>query len=275
MAPPAERRETTTADGARLEYEVLGEGPPLLLLHGLLASRFVFSRQRDAFAAHHRLILPSFRGHDGSDARIPPNYGVCGSDVEDVRAIMDAEGIGRADIFGHSSAGATGFALARHHPGRVRRAVLLEPTLLSLLPPAEMAKIEPDYREIVRIATAEGPMAGLAIALHFLSNGGWAALDPTEQSRRLARMAASAPIIGPHVQGLLDVAVTEADVHALACPTRLYYGADSFPFEAAIADRFRAARPDLAVITLENCGHNIHRDRPDILNAEVLAFLAE
>ena len=45
-------------------------------------------------------------------------------------------------------------------------------------------------------------------------------------------------------------------------------------FEAIIADRFRALRPDLRVLSIENAAHNVHRDRADIVNAEVLAFLA-
>ena len=68
-----EIRSVQTADGARLEYEVLGDGPPLIMLHGLLAGRFTFSRQRNAFAERYRLFLLSARGHDGSDATVPPN----------------------------------------------------------------------------------------------------------------------------------------------------------------------------------------------------------
>jgi len=272
MATP---RAIQTADGARLEYEVLGDGPPVVFLHGLLASRFVFSRQREAFAARHRLILVSFRGHDGSEANMPADYGVCGSDVTDVLAVLDAEGIARAHILAHSSGGATGFSLVRHHPDRIDRAVIIEPTLLSLLNPAERARIIPACREIVRVARDEGPEAGLAIALDFLSNGAWARLDADAQARRLKLMAPSAAIVERHVQGLIDVAVTAADIRALARPVRFYYGADSFPFEAEIAAAIRTARPDLPVRTLERCGHNVHRDRPDILNEEVLAFFAQ
>ena len=127
-APAGDVRAITTADGARLEYEVLGDGPPLVMLHGLLASRFAFSRQRPAFAGHFRLFLISARGHDGSHNRQPPQYGVGSSDVDDLRAVLDAEGLDRVDLFAHSSGGATAFVFARHHPNRVGRAVLIEPT---------------------------------------------------------------------------------------------------------------------------------------------------
>ena len=274
MTHAAERREARAADGALIEYDVLGDGPPLVLLHGLLASRHVFSRQKEAFAAHHRLVLVSFRGHDGSDNIVPANYGVGASDVDDVLAVLDAEGIGQADLFAHSSGGATGFMVARRFPERVRRAVLIEPTLLALLPADQLAATVPDYETVVREAERAGPEAALRMALDFLSGGAFGRLAPDVQAHRLQRMAHAAPVVGPHMQGLIELAVTERDVRELGVPCRLYYGAESFPFEAVIADRFRALRPDLPVRTLAGAGHNVHRDRPDILNPEVLAFLA-
>jgi len=271
----AERREARAADGALIEYDVLGAGPPLVLLHGLLASRHVFSRQRDSFAARHRLVLISFRGHDGSDNFVPANYGVGASDVEDVLAVLDAEGIAKADLFAHSSGGATAFVLARRFPERVRRTVLIEPTLLALLPEADLAATVPGYHDVVREAARVGPEAALRRALDYLSGGAFSRMEPDAQAHRLQRMARTAPMVGPHMQGLVDLVVTEQDVREFAPPCRLYYGADSFPFEAVIADRFRALRPDMPVRTLERAGHNVHRDRPDILNKEVLAFLSE
>ena len=58
-------------------------------------------------------------------------------------------------------------------------------------------------------------------------------------------------------------------------PVLLLYGANSFWFEGIIADRIRALRPDLRVLTVENAAHNVHRDRADVVNAEVLAFLSK
>jgi hypothetical protein len=58
---PGEVRSVCTADGARLEYEVVGSGPPLVMLHGILSGRASFSRQRAELAEHHRLILISAR----------------------------------------------------------------------------------------------------------------------------------------------------------------------------------------------------------------------
>ena len=67
----------TTPDGVRIEFEIVGEaGPTIVLLHGSFTGRRAFSRQRDALvAAGYRLVLPSMRGHDGSVREVPPGLG--------------------------------------------------------------------------------------------------------------------------------------------------------------------------------------------------------
>jgi 2-succinyl-6-hydroxy-2,4-cyclohexadiene-1-carboxylate synthase len=272
---PGEVRTARASDGARLEYEVVGSGPPLVMLHGILASRFAFSRQRAEFAQKFRLILLSARGHDGSEGRLPQNYGVGSSDVDDLCTVLAAEGLERISLLGHSSGGATGFVFACRHPQRVARAVLIEPTLLALLPPADRAEIATNFEAVVAAAKNAGPEAAVRAFIAFAGGEAWRRLDAEQQATRVHAMAACAPLVGPHVRGLLDLAVTETDVSALRPPALFMYGADSFPFEGSIANRFRALRPDLRVMTVEKAGHNVHRDRPDIVNTAALAFLAE
>jgi hypothetical protein len=70
-------------------------------------------------------------------------------------------------------------------------------------------------------------------------------------------------MVGPHARGLLELAVADEDVRSLRPPTMLFHGTNSPAFESVIANRIRALRPDLRVITAEGAAHN-----------EVLAFLS-
>ena len=79
----------TAPDGAHLEYEVVGDGEPLVILHGIFAGRRTFSRQRE-LADRYKLILPSLRGHDGSGKELPPDYGIDTSDLRDLCAVLNA-----------------------------------------------------------------------------------------------------------------------------------------------------------------------------------------
>ena len=87
-------------DGVRLAYRELGEGRPLLLLHGALGDSTLWLRDERAatIAAHgHRVILPDFRGHGSSDK--PHDAAAYPSDVltDDALALLDHLGLTGAD----------------------------------------------------------------------------------------------------------------------------------------------------------------------------------
>lgn len=271
---PEDVRCARAFDGARLTYEVTGNGPPLVMLHGVLTGRASFSRQRAALSEHHQLVLPSARGHDGSEWRLPTNYGVGTSDVDDLCAVLDTERFNRVSLIGHSSGGATAFVFACRYPERVSRIVLIEPTLFDLLPDATREAVVRPTLAIADIADTDGPEAGLRAFLALTAGEAWNRLDAGAQARRLRALASCASVLGPHLRGVCRTTVTEADVAGLRAPALLLYGARSFRFEPAIANGFRAQRPDLRVVTIERAGHNVHRDRPDIVNPEIAAFLA-
>jgi pimeloyl-ACP methyl ester carboxylesterase len=269
-----EIRSVSAPDGARLEYEIVGDGAPLVMLHGILAGRSSFSRQRAELSQHYRLIMVSARGHDGSENRLPANYGAGASGIDDLCTVLDAEGLDKVNLFGHSAGGVTAFVFACRFPDRVERLVLIEPTLLPILPAEERAAVMASHEAIAAAATAGGPEAGVRALLASVGGKAWTSLDAEVQAKRLRALAASAPMVGPHARGLLELAVTEEDVRSLRPPTVLFHGTKSPAFESVIANRIRLLRPDLRVIIAEGAGHNVHRDRPDIINAEVLAFLA-
>jgi pimeloyl-ACP methyl ester carboxylesterase len=269
----ADVRTVKAADGVALLYEVLGQGPPLALLHGGLVGRSAFSRQRELLAANYRLILPSMRAHDGADATLPPDYGIATSDVSDLAAVLDAEGAERAVLIGHSSGGATAYAFARQYPERVERLTLIEPTLLNLLPVGERERVTRAVSAIIAIGESEGDGAALRASLEFLGGAAWRKLDAEKQSARLAAMAPMAAIMTPHWRALLAFDVGPADLQALSPPTLLFYGRDSFEFQPLIAEVWRNRRPDLELIMVDGAGHNVHHNRPDIVNPAIAAFL--
>ncbi len=100
----------------------VGDGQPLLLLHGLLMSGEMFAPVEDALAARRRLVIPDLRGH-GKSADLPGPYAVDRL-AADVARLMDELGLRRADVLGYSQGGAVAQHLAHAYPQRVRRLVL-------------------------------------------------------------------------------------------------------------------------------------------------------
>jgi pimeloyl-ACP methyl ester carboxylesterase len=272
-------RRIRAADGRTLCYEVNGnrvgaDGPPVVFLHGSLANRFSFRKVRPSFEATRPVVATVLRGHaDEDDRTLPADYGLATTEVDDLLSVLDAEGIEQADLFAHSTGGSIAIALASRQPDRVRRLVLIEPTLLPLLGGAMAARVGADAERMVAAADDGDHVLALRRLLDFIGGSAWHASDPASRQRVVDALAPLAPLTGPHVRALVGLAVEEADLSALPQPTLLIYGAQSAYFESSIAEVLARLRPDLTQIRVEGTGHNAHLERPDLVGPAAAAFL--
>jgi 3-oxoadipate enol-lactonase len=113
---------TRTASG--LWYSVRGRGDPVVLIHGSNLDSRSLSALADALAADHRVVELDLRFHGQSkDGEGPFSF------QEDVRDVLDAAGVSRAALVGHSLGGQVAVDLALLAPERVSRLVLVAPGL--------------------------------------------------------------------------------------------------------------------------------------------------
>jgi pimeloyl-ACP methyl ester carboxylesterase len=106
-------------NGISLYYAVIGQGPPVVLLHGGLANSDYWGLQVKALAPRHMVILMDSRGHGRStrDAR-PYGYDLM---ADDVVGLLDTLHVPKADVVGWSDGAILGLDLALRHPDRVGR----------------------------------------------------------------------------------------------------------------------------------------------------------
>jgi pimeloyl-ACP methyl ester carboxylesterase len=120
--------EFPVGSGVRLSGEEHGEGPAIVLLHGLTATRrYVVMGSRALERMGHRVVAYDARGHGHSTpAATPDAYGY---DVlaDDLGAVLDELGIERAMLAGASMGAQTALRFALDHPGRVAALGLITP----------------------------------------------------------------------------------------------------------------------------------------------------
>jgi pimeloyl-ACP methyl ester carboxylesterase len=115
-----------TNDGLTLHVRVVGEGSPVVLLHGFPDSSHLWRNQVPALvAAGHRVIAPDLRGFGESDKPQEAEAYRITSSAADVLAILDALGHERAHVVGHDWGGALAWVVAGLHAERVERLVAL------------------------------------------------------------------------------------------------------------------------------------------------------
>jgi pimeloyl-ACP methyl ester carboxylesterase len=112
-----------TEDGARLHYDIHGDGPDVLLVHGTGIARQAWSPQVAGLRDRFRVIAFDNRGIGQSTLGSGPL--TVERMAADALAVLDDAGIARAHVVGHSLGGLVAIALALHDPERVRSLALL------------------------------------------------------------------------------------------------------------------------------------------------------
>jgi len=109
---------------AELAYEESGRGDAVVLLHGFPFNRSLWREQAEALGGSFRVIAPDLRGH--GDSPVVDGPATMEAMAEDVAALLDGLGVGRAVVGGLSMGGYVTLAFCRMFPDRVRALVLAD-----------------------------------------------------------------------------------------------------------------------------------------------------
>lgn len=210
----------TATDGARIHFDVVGDGPPLLLLPGQANPARWWDPVRPDLAARHRTIAVDTLGTGRSDS---PENGSPGSPVYDTRrfaadavAVLDAAGVGRAHVYGTSMGGKIAQWVAVDHPERVGALILGCTT-----PGGPAATVAgPD---VVGPLAGPTPQARRALA-ELMVTPGWLDAHPHGADTVLGgRMRTAARIGHRRASARHDAS---AELHRITAPTLVLHGTD-------------------------------------------------
>jgi len=257
-------------DGQRVGFEALGAGPDAVLLaHNLLAQRESFAAVAARLAPRCRVLAVDLRGHGESGGA--PRAFTARELAEDLRAVLDADGVARALIVG-TSLGATAAALlALAHPGRVRGLVLLSAT-----PRAASAGDRLRFAALAAVIRALGPGPVLPAILGQLLGASYRAREPEGVARvaaqiRAARRGDLARAIGAWV-GRPALTDRLAEIRA---PTRVVVGDEDTACPRDRGEALAAGLPAATLLEIRGAGHSAQLERPEAVAAVIEAMLAE
>ena len=106
----------------KLHFEVLGDGMPLVMLHGNGEDHWYFAGQMEAFSRHFKLILVDTRGHGKSPRGDAPF--TLEQFADDLKGLLDEQNITRCYMLGFSDGGNIAMIFALKYPGYVEKLVL-------------------------------------------------------------------------------------------------------------------------------------------------------
>jgi pimeloyl-ACP methyl ester carboxylesterase len=202
-ASPATQAESGYVDvnGLHMYYEVHGQGKPLVLLHGAYMNIDLMGDLIGRLAETRQVIAVEMQGHGRTgDIDRPMTYEAL---ADDVAALMDAVGVGRADIFGYSMGGNVALRLAMRYPELVDRIVVASAAYNS-------SGYPPGFEEMVAMMTPD-MFAGTPVVSEY------------------ERLAPDPDGFATLVEKLKQLDLTELDwpaddIRAIAAPTLLIAG---------------------------------------------------
>jgi pimeloyl-ACP methyl ester carboxylesterase len=124
--------KVTVNDGLRLHYQEAGDGPDLVMIHGLTGNLAVWHlRIVPLLWDHFRIITYDLRGHGYSD--MPPTGYSADQMAADLLGLLDALEIERPSLVGHSFGADIGLYFAYLHPERVAEVIAVEAALPAMV----------------------------------------------------------------------------------------------------------------------------------------------
>lgn len=258
---------------------VLGSGPPLLLIHGLMTTGYSWREVLAPLSERYTLLVPDLVGAGRS---IAPGAPLCPEAVADwLAALLTALDVEKTAAVGNSMGGYLGLWLALRHPHRLRRLLIMhapglpEPRLRLL---GWLLRL-PGARALLRALVQRDAEAWVWRNVHYWDESKKSIEELREYGAPLNTEAGLEGFLA-QLRDMMSHAGTtrlEAALRALpngpAVPLRLLYARRDPMVPPAMGPRLRALLPGVGLDWAEEGGHFLHVDRPALFLQLATPFL--
>lgn len=254
--------------GAKIAFKSVGSGKPLIMCTGYATNMDMWSEPMIGYLKEHfRIITFDYRGMGLSSGS--PETITIGSMADDLRQIMQALNIGKANILGWSMGGFVAQIFAVRYPEMVDKLVLYASNC------GGEEAVPPDQKTIDIL---ENPTASPMDLLGTLFPGEWMAAHPRPWE---AMPQGSEPVNGETIalqyqaiqQWLTPGGGSGPLLKDLKAPTLIICGAGDKVVPPENSSILASLIVDSHLVCLENCGHGVMYQSPELFSQEVINFL--
>ena len=260
--------EKVEAGGVPLAVDDRGDGPPVVLVHGIAASRTVWTETVEALGPEVRTIAYDRRAYGDSGAPEPYTGTTVGEQADDLMELLSEMRVGPAVLLGHALGAMVALDVVLRAPKLVTAAVLMEPPVLWLSPRGP--EVVGDLRDAIERGARDGG-AGGAVEAYLEHVAGPDAVDlygpeRLAAARHDARAFAADLVAGP------SWSATRRELRAVSVPLSLVSGWRSSPVQQETTRGLADLMPSAKLIELE-AGHLAMLEQPEAIAEAVRRFL--
>ncbi len=250
-----------------LYHKVLGQGDPLLILHGLFGTSDNWQTIGKLLSEHYTVYLVDQRDHGRSPHTAEINYTLM---AEDLRHFMESNWIFKAHIMGHSMGGKTAMQFALHNPDMVDQLIVVDIAPKNYTGGHEDifdAILALDLNTIESRAEAE---FFLQKKLHDRSVVQFLMKNLTRSKEGRYEWKMNLPVIHQNYEVILD---NVEDKQAFEGDALFIRGANSNYIQDSDWQIILKQFPKASLATIPNAGHWVHAEQPMLLLQAVQQFL--
>jgi pimeloyl-ACP methyl ester carboxylesterase len=256
--------EVVAANGLDIAYERVGEGPPLVLVHGAALDSRMWRPQIAALADEFTVIAWDEPGA-GRSSGVPAGFGLADY-ASCLVALIEALDLGPAHVAGLSWGGTVALELYRHQPELVM-------TLLLVDTYAGWKGSLPEHEVQARVEGARRMFAAADHSFDPRLPGLFAGDPPAEFGPLLDAMAADVRLESMRNALLVMAEADQRDLlPRIAVPTLLIWGELDARSPLSVARQFEQAIPDTQLVVIPDAGHVSNLEQPAPFNDAIRAF---
>ncbi|MGQ2182044.1 alpha/beta fold hydrolase (plasmid) [Bradyrhizobium barranii] len=265
-------------NGLTLHYIELGQGTPVVLVHGTLEDYRTWDGQLEAFSKGYRLISYSRRYHYPNEwSKDATDFSVT-IHARDLAAFIKALNLPPIHLIGHSFGAFIAFLVARDHPEVIRSLTLGEPPIMPLLRTTPEGEALLAAAIATSIASSEAFKQGndeegvRRFTNGVLGEGSYEKLPPPVLKRLMDNAQG---LKGETSSRNLFPPTTCEDVQKVKAPTLVIDGELSPKRFHVINDMLEHCLPSVERATIPAASHQMEVENPQAFNERVLAFIAK
>jgi pimeloyl-ACP methyl ester carboxylesterase len=275
------------SDGVKIHYHTVGEGPLLILIHGIGGFWFDWRHQIPALAKQYKVVAMTQRGFDRSDQPVGVEHYSVAKIAGDINALIDHFGRDRATIMAYDSGGFHAWYFAMHYPKKTERLVAI-----GSYHPATLVReyaMNPTQQRAGEYSRnfQEQSDAAATMAKRMTDPNAPLRAGDTPELRRMRLEAAKRSSFDammnfykanwPRAPYSLDMAAIGgriSDYPKVKSPTLVVYGREDVPLVVSgLNDLWNWVDSELTLLVVPGAGHGPHVEAPEFVTPRIMDWL--
>ncbi len=251
----------------KLHYRNIGEGEPLIILHGLFGSADNWQTLGKKFAENFSIYFVDQRNHGHSPHTEEFNYEVMADDLYEL--ITDL-GLSQVNLIGHSMGGKTCIEFAKHHSNLIKKMIIVDISNKAYHPHHDILLDGMNNMDLTIVKSRSDAdlylsqtISDIGVRQFLLKNLYW--IEPGQLAWRI-----NLPVLSRKIGEIVD----EIEFDHIDIPTLFIRGGRSNYILESDYKMIHSKFTSSEILTIEEAGHWVHAESPVVFYQMVMDFLA-